>query len=99
MLIVPTLMLIVPTLGRYGKLLSSSCYIDRMYVTLFLFVLTAGNENEPTYLKALSENVFQYPLPQVRYCKTVMYRAGESLFRIFTLLASAIQFLMELHKH
>ena len=81
-----------------------------MFVTLFLFVLTAGNDEKVTYLKALSENVFKYPLSQVivifclqlRYCKTVlifMFRAEESLFRVFTLLASAIQFLMELHKH
>ena len=61
-----------------------------MFVTLFLFVLTAGNDEKVTYLKALSENVFKYPLSQVslifclqlRYCKTVlifMYR-GRRIF-------------------
>ena len=57
-----------------------------------LFVLTTGSENEVPYLKALSENVFKYPLPQVSlifvYSSVTVKLSlfsfigvGESLFR------------------
>ena len=51
-------------MGNYCPVVQC-CIRDRMFSYLTLFVLTAGNENQLTDLRKLSENVFRYPLPQV----------------------------------